>query len=87
MKKYDEYCKREYFLELDIDYPKELYNFDKDLPFVRERKKVENVGKLICSIEGKEKYVIQIRALRQALNHGLKLKKIHRQLSLSNKHG
>ena len=31
--------------------------------------------KLICSIEDKEKYVIHITALKQALNHGLVLKK------------
>ena len=65
----------EYFLEVDIDYPKELFNFHKDLPFLPERKKVEKVEKLICSIEDKEKYVIHIRALKQALNNGLKLKK------------
>ena len=41
-------------------------------------KKFEKVEKLICSIEDKEKYVIHIRALKQALNHGLKLKKVHR---------
>ena len=35
------------------------------------------VEKLICSIDDKEKYVIHIRALKQALNHGLKLKKVH----------
>ena len=35
-------------------------------------------SKKFCSIEDKEKYVIHIRALKQALNHGLKLKKVHR---------
>ena len=39
---------------------------------------VEKVEKIICSIEDKETYVIHIRALKQALNHELKLKKIHR---------
>ena len=63
------------FLEVDIDYPKELFNLHNGLPFLPERKKVEKVGKLICSIENKEKYVIHIRALKQALNHGLIIKK------------
>ena len=44
-----------YFLGVDIDYPKELFNFPKDLLFLPERKKVEKVKKLICSIEDKEK--------------------------------
>ena len=64
-----------YFLEVDIDYPKRLFNLHKDLPFLPERKKVEKVEKLICNIGYKEKYVIHIRALKQALNHGLKQKK------------
>ena len=78
IKNYDENSNTGYFLEVDIDYPKELFNLHKDLPFLPERKKVEKVEKLICSIEDKEKYVIHIRALKQALNHGLKLKKVHR---------
>ena len=31
--------------------------------------KLEKVEKLICDIEDKEKYVIHIRAVKQALNH------------------
>ena len=83
--KYDENSYIRYFLEVDIDYPKELFNFHKDLPFSPERKKVEKVEKLICSIEDKEKYVIHIRALKQALNHGLKLKKVHRVIQFIQK--
>ena len=30
------------------------------------------------SIEDKEKYIIHIKALKQALNHSLKLKEVHR---------
>ena len=71
IKKYDEDCHKGYFLEVDIDYSKALFNFHKDLLFLPERKKVEKVEKLICSLEEKEKYVILIGALKQALNHGL----------------
>ena len=78
IKKYDEDCNKGYFLEVDIDYPKELFNFHKDLPFLPERQKIEKVEKLICSIEDKEKHVIHIRALKQALNHGLKIKELYR---------
>ena len=52
-----------------------LFNSHKDLPFLPERKKVEKFEKLIFSIEDKEKYVIHIRALKQALNNGKKIKK------------
>ena len=47
-------------------------------PFLAERKKLGKVEKLITSIEDKEKYVKHISALKQALNHGLKLKRVHR---------
>ena len=66
-----------YFLELDIEYPKQLWGLHKDLPFLAERKKLGNVEKLVTSIEDKENYVIHISALKQALNHGLILTKVH----------
>ena len=69
---------RDIFFEVDLEYPKMLFNSHKDLPSLLERKTVEKIEKIICSIEDKETYVIHIRALKQALNHELKLKKIHR---------
>ena len=86
IKKYDEDSNTGYFLAADIEYPKTLFTSHKDLPFLRERKKVEKVEKLICSIEDKVKYVIHIRALKQALNHGFKLKKVHRVIKFNQKH-
>ena len=85
IKNYDENSNKGYFLEVDIDYPKELFNLHKDLPFLPERKKVNKVEKLICSIEDKEKYVMHIRVLKQALNHGLVLKKVHRVIQFNQK--
>ena len=85
IKKYDEDSNTGYFLEVDVEYSKKLFNSHKDLPFLPERKKVEKVEKLICSTEDKEKYVIHIRALKQALNHGLKLKKVRRVIQFKQK--
>ena len=85
IKNYDENSNKGYFLEVDIDHLKELFNLHEDLPFLPERKKVEKVGKIICSIENKKKYAIQIRALKQALNRGLKLKKVHRVIQFKQK--
>ena len=68
----------EYFLEVDIEYPEQLWSFHKDLPFLPEGRKLEKVKKLIFNIEDKEKYAMHIRALQQALNHGLVLRKVHR---------
>ena len=63
---------------MDVEYPKKLFNHHKDLPFLTKREKNNKCRKLVCSIEDKQKYVVHIRALKQALNHGLKPKKVHR---------
>ena len=83
IKNYNENSDVGYFLEVDIEYPKQLWSSHKDLPFLPERKKLEKVEKLVCSIEDKEKYVIHIRALKQALNHGLILKRVHRVIQFN----
>ena len=85
IRNYDENSYMGYFLEVDIEYPKELFNFHKGLPFLPKRKKVEKVEKLVCCIEDKEKFVIHIRALIQALNHGLVLRKVHRVIRFMQK--
>ena len=64
---------------------KKLFDLHKDLPFLPEGKKVNKVEKLICSIEDQKKYVIHIRALKQALNHGLVLRKVHRVIQFNQK--
>ena len=77
IKNYDENSDKGYFLEEDVAYSKKLSNSHR-LTISTQKKKVEKVKKLICSIEDKEKYVIHVRDLKQALNHGLKPKKVHR---------
>ena len=51
-----------------------------DLPFSPERKKIEKCNKLVCTIEAKKNYLVHIRALKQALNHRLIFKKVHKLL-------
>ena len=75
IKNYDENSDKGYIIEVDVKYPKNLFNLHKDLPFLPERKKIEKCKKLVCNIHNKENYVVHIRALKQALNHGLILKK------------
>ena len=64
-----------YFLEVDVEYPKHLCNLHKDLPFLAERNKIERCNKLVCTMHDKENYLVHIKALKQALNHGLIFKK------------
>ena len=85
IKNYDENSDEGYILEVDIEYPKRLFGSHNELPFLPERRKCKKVEKLACSIENKEKYVIHIRALKQVLNHGLKLKNVHRVIKFQQK--
>ena len=71
-----------YFLEIDLEYLEKLHELHNDLPFWRGRMKIENVEKLVANFNDKTKYVIRIRNLRHALNHGLTLKKFIDWLSL-----
>ena len=61
------------------------HHFHKDLPFLPKREKVNKYKKLICGIESNEKNFAYTRALKQALNHGLKLKKVHRLIKFNQK--
>ena len=67
-----------YILEVDVKYPKRLHELHSDLPFLSERMEVNKCKKLVCNLFNKKKYVAHINALKQALNHGLKFKQIHR---------
>ena len=78
IKDYDENSDKGYILEVDVEYPKNLHKLHSDLPFLPERMKINKCTKLVCNIHNKENYVVHIRALKQALNHGLKLTKVHR---------
>jgi len=71
-----------YILEVDLEYPEEIHDAHRDLPFCSEHKCApeSNQKKLMTTLDDKERYVIHYRALKQALQHGLRLKKIHRAL-------
>ena len=67
-----------YLLEVDVQYPRELHDHHNDLPFMCEKIKINGVEKLVPNLYDKEKYVIHVKALKQALDHGLVLRKVHR---------
>ena len=83
IKNYDEDSDKRYILEVDIEYPKELHELHGDLPFLPERMKISKCNKLVCNLYDKKNYVVYIRSLKQALNHGLILKKVHREIQFN----
>ena len=85
IKSYDKNGNYAVLPEVDIEYPKELHKSHCDLPFLCDRKKLNKTNKLITSFEDKKEYVVHISALKQALNHGLKLTKMHRVIRFAQK--
>ena len=83
IKNYDENSDIGYFLEVDVEYLKILLNLYNDLPFLPERKKIEKCNKLISEFRDNKKYVVHINTLKQALNHGSILKKLHRVIQFN----
>ena len=83
IKHYDENNDKGYIFEVDVKYPKRLHDLHSDLPFLSERIEVNKCKKLVCSLFNKKKYVAHKNTLKQALNHGLKLKKIHRVIEFN----
>ena len=55
-----------------LNIQKNLHNLHSGLSFLPERKKIKKCNKLFCTVKDKER---ALRALKQALNHGLILKK------------
>ena len=66
-----------YFLEVDVQYPEKLLELHNDLLFLPERIKTEKVEKLIANFHNKNEYLIQTINVKQTLNHGLVLQKLH----------
>ena len=50
---------------------------------MREKMVINEVEKLVPNLYDKKNYVIHVRALKQALNHGLILEKVHRVIKFN----
>ena len=55
------------------------------MPFLPKRIKIDKWKKLLCDLHNKKKYVVHIKSLKEALNNGLKLKRVHRIIEFSQK--
>ena len=85
IKNYNENNNKGYILEVDVKYPKKLHDLHSDLPFLPKRMKIDKCKKLVCNLQNKKKYIMHIKSLKQALDHGLKLKKVHRIIEFNQK--
>ena len=79
----DEDSDKGYTLKVDVEYPKNLNYLHSDLQFLAERMKINKCSKLVCKLYDKNNYVVHIRSFKQALNHGLILKNVHRVIQFN----
>ena len=85
IKKYNEGSNEGYFLEVDVQYPEKLHDLNNDLQIFPGRMEIDKVEKFVANLDDKTEYVIHIRNLKQALNHGLVLKKVHKVIKFNQK--
>ena len=83
IKNYNEESDEGYFLEVDIQYLEKLHELQNDLLFLPERMKIEKIEKLLAKLHDETEYVIHIINFKQALNHGLVLKKVNKVIKFN----
>ena len=83
IKSYNKNSDKGYILEVDVDYPSKLHKLHSDMPFLPERMIIDKTKKLVCNLHDKKNYVVHISVLKQALDHGLKLRKVHRVIEFN----
>ena len=78
IKNYNEGSDERYFLEVYVQCLKKFRELWNDLPFLPKIMKVEKTQKLVANLDNETEYFIHIRSSRQALNHGLVLRVVHK---------
>lgn len=69
-----------YILDVDLEYPQKLHDLHNSLPFLPENITIGKYNKLVPHLNSRKNYVVHYLALKQALEHGVVLKKINRAL-------
>ena len=77
--------KKDMFLKQMLNIRKKLHDLHSDLPFLPKGMKSDKCKKLVCNLSNKNKYVVHIKSLKQALNCGLKFKKVHKIIEFNQK--
>ena len=75
LKNYSENSDKGYFLEVDVEYPKKLFNLHRDLPFLPERKKIKKCEKLVCTVQNKKKLCCSHKCIKTSAKSRINTKK------------
>ena len=74
-----------YFLEVDVQYPEKLRKLHIVFTIFIWKSWIEKIEKLVTNLHDKTEYDVHVKNLKQALNHGLVLKKVHRVIRFNQK--
>ena len=70
-----------YIFEVDLEYPQSLWEEHNDYPLAPEKIKINKVDKLVSTFLPKTNYVLHHKNLKQYLEEGMILKKVHRGIT------
>ena len=83
-KNYDENSNKGYFLEVNVEYSKNLHNLHNDLPFLPERKKIKNVITLLVTFMTR-KLCCSHKGSKTSTKSWINTKKVHRVIQFNQK--
>lgn len=71
-----------YIMEVDFEYPESLHDLHCDFPLLPKNERPPNgkYNKLLLTVEDKSRYTAHYSTIQQAVQLGLKIKRIHRAL-------
>lgn len=71
-----------YIMEVDFEYPETLHDLHYDFPLLPRNERPENglYNKLLLTVQNKDRYIAHYTTIQQAIQLGLKIKKIHKVL-------
>ena len=78
----DEDSNKEYFLKVDVEYRKILFNLHNDLPFLSERNKIKKCNKLFCNVHDK-KNCCSHKGFKTSTKWCINTKKVHRVIQFN----
>ena len=73
--------KKGYIFEVDLEYPNSLWEEHNDYPLAPEKMKINKTEKLVSTFLPKTYHVLHYKNLKQYLEEGMILKKVHRGIS------
>lgn len=82
---YDKDSDKGYILEVDAKYLKKLHRLHSNFLFLLDKLKIENCDKLKYNLQWQQGFPRTKKTMNEAMNHGLKLKKVHMLIKLSQK--